>query len=149
MPFEPGNRYGRQGAVVTDTLRRAAMAGDGKLLRQAVDKCLRQAAAGSLAHLAWIADRLDGRVIPQLPDQGDGTLVVSWVMQGAAPTTIESARQAPDVIEHTPQPTGPIAAVQHETPAHAEARADGGVGGGGVTPTHTVVTPVPSDSGGA
>jgi len=147
MPFESGNRYGRQGAVVTDTLRRAAMSGDGKLLRQACDKVLRRAAGGDLAALAWVADRLDGRVLPQLPDQGDGTLVVSWVV--SAPTTSDRSLSslAPEVIEHqAPAGSHPANAVESECSPAIEM--DGGVGGGGGTPAHTLQVPVPvrSDS---
>lgn len=61
MPFQAGNNFGRMGAPVTDALRRAALADDARLLRRACDKALRAAAEGSLAHLQWIADRLDGR----------------------------------------------------------------------------------------
>jgi hypothetical protein len=122
MAFEAGNRYGRMGAVVTDALRRAVMSDDQKLLRRAVQRCLTQAANGSLPHLTWIADRLDGRVLPQLPDAGDGTLVVSWVMQAAAP-------QQAEAIEHAPHPAntvlGTIRAIDAEpapTPKSDEGR---------------------------
>ena len=66
MPFLPNNVYGRLGAPVTDALRRAALAGDQKLLRRAVNAALTQAANGSLAHLAWIADRLEGKALARV-----------------------------------------------------------------------------------
>src|SRR5512139_3389682 len=66
MPFLPNNVYGRLGAPVTDALRRAALAGDQKLLRRAVNAALTQADNGSLAHLAWIADRLEGKALARV-----------------------------------------------------------------------------------
>ena len=69
MPFQPGNQYGRMSSPVTDALRRAAMAGDQAKLRRAVERCLSQAAAGSLHHLAWIADRLDGGITKRVEVQ--------------------------------------------------------------------------------
>ena len=65
-PFPLGNVYGRMGAPVTDALRRAAMSQDQAKLRRACEAALTQAARGSLAHLAWIADRLDGRAIARV-----------------------------------------------------------------------------------
>ena len=65
-PFPLGNVYGRMGAPVTDALRRAAMSQDQAKLRRACEAALTQAAKGSLAHLAWIADRLDGRAIARV-----------------------------------------------------------------------------------
>ena len=69
MAFAPNNVYGRMGAPVTDALRRAALAGDQAKLRRAVERCLSQAAAGSLPHLAWIADRLDGGITKRVEVQ--------------------------------------------------------------------------------
>ena len=69
MAFAPNNVYGRRGAPVTDALRRAALAGDQAKLRRAVERCLSQAAAGSLPHLAWIADRLDGGITKRVEVQ--------------------------------------------------------------------------------
>ena len=66
MAFPQGNVFGRMGAPVTDALRRAALAGDQKLLRRAVNAALTQAANGSLAHLAWIADRLEGKALARV-----------------------------------------------------------------------------------
>ena len=66
MGFAQGNVFGRTAPVVTDALRRAAMAGDQKLLRRAVTAALTQAANGSLPHLAWIADRLEGKAVARL-----------------------------------------------------------------------------------
>ena len=63
MPFEVGNRYGRNIQVVTQTLTRAVMADDARLLRRACDKALQAAADGDLQALAWIADRIDGKAI--------------------------------------------------------------------------------------
>jgi hypothetical protein len=141
MAFEAGNRYGRMGAIVTDALRRAVMSDDQKLLRRAVQRCLTQAANGSLPHLTWIADRLDGRVLPQLPDAGDGTLVVSWVMQG---TSTSERSLSSEVIDHSPAGSHPANAVR-EGP-HAAIETDGGVHVGVTVLPHTLQVPVPVPS---
>jgi len=69
-PFPLGNNYGRMGAPVTDALRRAALAGDQKKLRMACERALSAAANGSLPHLAWIADRIDGKSVARVEHVG-------------------------------------------------------------------------------
>jgi hypothetical protein len=148
MPFEPGNSLGSKSRWFDGALRRAIAQDDGKRLRRAAETLLTKAAKGEPWAIALLADRLDGRVLPQLPDQGDGTLVVSWVV--SAPSTSAAPSQA-EVIDHSPSKdragSHPADTVQ-AGPAPA-IEMDGGVGGGGGTPTHTLGTPVPLRSAAA
>jgi len=66
MAWSQGNQYGRMGAPVTNALRRAAMENNGELLIRACRKALVEASKGSLSHLAWVADRLDGKSIARI-----------------------------------------------------------------------------------
>ena len=131
-----GNQFGAKSRWFDGALRRAIAQDDGKRLRRAAETLLTKAAKGEPWAIALLADRLDGRVLPQIPDAGDGTLVVSWVMQGATPShaiDVESTERA------GPHPANAV----REGP-HAAIETDGGVGGGGGTPAHTGPGPVPS-----
>lgn len=172
MPFEKGNKLAANRRMFEGVVRRAIAQDNAERLRRAVERLLDSAADGEtwaerLAALQFIAERTDGKVLPMMPDAGDGTLVVSWVMHGtgaqasAMAHTITGNEVA--TLEHRPsEPAiGTIAARQVEEAGHAEIAEDGGVGGGGGTPPHTFtavesretpphtsVTPVPdlSDS---
>ena len=146
MPFEPGNQLAAKRKQFEGALRRALAQDSGDRLRRACERLLDSAAEGAtwaerIAALQFLADRLDGRVLPQMVGETDGTLVVSWVMAHAAP-------QQAEVIEHAPHPAntvvGTIRATEGDGAGHAAIETDGGVGGGGGTPTHTVPVPVPS-----
>ena len=77
MAWESGNRFGRLGAPVTAALRRAALADDARLLKRAVRAALTHAARGSLPHLQWVADRLDGKVAQTLAVTHEDTRTLS------------------------------------------------------------------------
>jgi hypothetical protein len=78
-----------------DALRRAIAQDDGKRLRDAAEKLLTEASRGKPWALAMLADRLDGKVLPMLPDVGDGQLVVTWIASPSAqPVTLEHEQQA-------------------------------------------------------
>ena len=149
MPFEPGNQLAAKRKQFEGALRRALAQDNADRLRRACERLLDSAAEGAtwaerIAALQFLADRLDGRVLPQLPDAGDGTLVVSWVMQ--APSTSERSLSTGEVIDHSPPANaslGTIRADDGQAGGVREIETDGGVGGGGVTPPHTVEVPVP------
>lgn len=152
MPFEPGNQLAAKRRIFEGAIKRALAQDNADRLRRACERLLDSAADGEtwterMAALTFLAERLDGKVLAMPADVGDGALQITWIMHGSAPTTIEHASQAP-ALEASSVP-GPIPRIGEEAPGHAELVESGGVGGGGVTPTHTVVTPVPSDSGGA
>jgi hypothetical protein len=79
-----------------ETLRRAIAQDDGQRLRKSIEKLLTEAARGKPWAIAMLADRLDGKVLPQLPDTGDGQLVISWIIGPA---------QQPATVDITPEPT--------------------------------------------
>jgi hypothetical protein len=112
MPFEVGNVYGRNVQLVTQTLRRAAMADDGKLLRQACDKALRAAADGDLQALAWVADRLDGKAIARSEATGSDARslslqdVAKLIYQARAASSEDAVASAPSTDAAESQPPG-------------------------------------------
>jgi hypothetical protein len=125
MPFEPGNSLGAKSRWFDGALRRAIAQDDGKRLRRAAEALLTKAAHGEPWAIALLADRLDGRVLPQLPDSGDGTLVVSWVMQTASDdgraNTLAPSRQA--VIEHSEVSASTVSSPSQALPVAAPAEA--------------------------
>src|SRR5512139_2726636 len=71
MAWAQGNKFGRLGAPVTDAIRRAALAGDSKRLREAADRLLDSAAYGEswqerIQAFTFIADRLEGKATTRL-----------------------------------------------------------------------------------
>lgn len=115
MPFEVGNRYGRNVQIVTQALTRAVMADDAKLLRKACDRALKAASEGDLQALAWIADRIDGKAIARSESvEGDvrsmtlqdiARLVYqarALDSQDATPTTLPAESQPPGGGADTP-----------------------------------------------
>ena len=113
MAWKQGNNYGRNNAVVTDALRRAAAADDYKLLRRACDKALRQAAEGSLPHLAWIADRLDGKAVQRI--ESDSAELKALSLQEVAALILQARSvDATEVSANTHS-----ALVQAEVSAHS------------------------------
>lgn len=160
-----GNVNAAKGKWMTDGLVRALAREDYKRFNAGIEHLARKFAKGERWALEMAFDRIQGRPMPALPEvEGDGTLVVSWVMQGApaqviehAPSTIEHARQA-EVIDHSEASAvpGPIPQIGDAGRGHAELARGEGVGGGGGTPAHTSgtpprtldVTPVPERSDG-
>ena len=115
MGFAQGNVFGRTAPVVTDALRRAAMAGDQKLLRRAVTAALTQAANGSLPHLAWIADRLEGKAVARLETASADAreLDLAAVVQAVLSARASSAQ---DVAVLTDSDSAALVDSEHCTP---------------------------------
>lgn len=144
MPFEQGNRFGRNVQLVTQALTRAVLADDAKLLRKACDRALKAASDGDLQALAWIADRLDGKAIAR-SEQVEGDVkaltlqdVARLVYQARAHEAVDATITLP-AARQPPHPQG-----------DTRVEAVGGEGVVAVGPTHT--TPhensPSSDSGG-
>ena len=103
MPFEVGNRYGRNIQIVTQTLTRAVMADDAKLLRKACDRALKAASEGDLQALAWIADRVDGKAIARTESvDGDARALT---LQDIARLVYQA--RASDSVDATPSTPAP------------------------------------------
>jgi hypothetical protein len=71
FPLEGGNKLGEKKGMIEGALRRAIAQDDGVRLRRMVEAILDKAADGELSHVAWIADRLDGKAKQQV-DIGSG-----------------------------------------------------------------------------
>lgn len=99
---QPGNTNAAKGRILFDALRQAAAKGNWLRLRQGADKIMDAFAAGEPWAAQFVADRLDGKVMPMLPDTGDGTLVISWI-QSAQPAPVDVTPQ-PQTIEHAAKP---------------------------------------------
>jgi len=143
MPFEVGNQLAAKRKQFEGALRRALAQDKGDRLRRACERLLDSAAEGAtwaerIAALQFLADRLDGRVLPQVMGETDGTLVVSWVMHGT-PTTSERPLSS-EVIDHSPSKkragSHPADAVSAE--GHAALENGPGVGVGVTVLPHTV-----------
>jgi hypothetical protein len=83
---------------------------------------LKRAADGDLAAATFVMDRIVGRPMVDLPAiEGDGTLVVSWVMQTASDdgraNTIASSRQV--VIDHDDGRANTLEPASQAPPAEA------------------------------
>ena len=65
--FQPGNQLAAKTKVVDGLIRSVLAKDDRGKLRKAIESALDQAANGSLPHLDWFANRLDGKVT----DTGD------------------------------------------------------------------------------
>lgn len=64
MAAKKGNTYSSQNnRLLTDTLRRAALADNAKKLRQGCDAILDMAADGNLFAMSFVFDRLEGKPI--------------------------------------------------------------------------------------
>lgn len=92
-PF--GNTNGAKGKPLVDALRRAAAQDNWHRLRAGCNKVMDLFERGEPWAVAFVADRLDGKAMPSLPDMGDGQLVISWVV-GAQPSA--------NTVDITPQP---------------------------------------------
>ena len=124
MAFLPNNVYGRLGAPVTDALRRAALAGDQKLLRRAVNAALTQAANGSLAHLAWITDRLEGKAIARIESSTTDARALDLAQVVQAVLAARSASSEDAQIVHSEQSL--LSPVLSDSSESAESAASGG-----------------------
>jgi len=66
MAFQKGNKLAAKKGIIDGALRRAVAQDDKDRLRQMVESVLDKAADGELAYVAWLADRLDGKVAQQI-----------------------------------------------------------------------------------
>jgi protein-disulfide isomerase len=84
MAFAKGNKHGEKSRVIEQALRRAVAQDDGVRLRRMVEAVLDKAAEGELAHIAWLADRLDGKPKQQIEQTIDANIAFDETIGTAA-----------------------------------------------------------------
>ena len=72
MAAPEGNTYSsKNNRLLTDTLRRAALADDSVKLRMGCDEIINKAATGDLYAMAFVFDRLEGKPVQKTQLSGD------------------------------------------------------------------------------
>ena len=72
MAAEKGNTYSsKNNRLLSDTLRRVALSGDGEKVRKVCEQVFRKAEEGDLAAAQFIFDRLEGKPAQSVTIGGD------------------------------------------------------------------------------
>lgn len=90
-----GNRNRAGAARLTQLILEAVRENDWARGRAMAESIAKRAAKGDLQAAAFICDRLIGKPMLQLPDAGDGQLVLTWM--GAA---VAVSRETPDALPY-------------------------------------------------
>ena len=81
--FQKGNKLGQKKGIIDAALRRAVAQDDGERIRKAVENILDKAADGELPAIAWLADRLDGKVAQQIEAVVDANVAFAETVSAA------------------------------------------------------------------